>query len=253
MDIGKEKIMSKVIAVTSGKGGTGKSTVCAGLGYTLSKQGHRTLIIELDFGLRCLDIMFGMQNEIKYDLGDVLSGEKEVLEAVSQVPMSSNLSILCAPKTLTTVTAKQIVDICRSIKKYYEYIIIDTGAGINSHVFDIVEQANLILVVSTPDQVCIRDASLMSDEFYKRGNKSQRLLINKMSKRVIGNSLIENLDEIIDKVGVQLIGVVPDDFQMTVATGRGNPIPTDSEALRAFDAISKRLGGEFVPLTIKTS
>ncbi len=93
----------------------------------------------------------------------------------------------------------------------------------------------------------------MSDEFYKRGNKSQRLIINKVSKRVIGDSLVDNLDEIIDKVGVQLIGVVPDDFKMTVATGKGNPIPTDSEALRAFDAISKRLGGEFVPLTVKNS
>ena len=245
--------MSKIIAVTSGKGGTGKSTVCAGLGYTLAKQGHRTLIIELDFGLRCLDIMFGMENSIKYDLGDVLNGKKETLDAIAQVPMASNLNLLCAPKTLTPVTAEQIVEICTSIKKYFEYIIIDTGAGINSHVFDIVEQSNLIIIVSTPDPVCIRDASLMSDEFYNRGNKSQRLVINKVSKRVIGNELVLNLDEIIDKVGVQLIGVIPDDFKMTVATGKGNPIPSDSSALRAFDAISKRLGGEFVPLTVKIS
>lgn len=245
--------MSKIIAVTSGKGGTGKSTVCAGIGYTLAKQGHRTLIIELDFGLRCLDIMFGMDGKIQHDLGDVLNGKKQVLDAVCQVPMASNLSILCAPKTLTTVTAEQIVDICRSIKKYFEYIIIDTGAGINSHVFDIVEQANLILVVSTPDPVCIRDASLMSDEFYNRGNKSQRLIINKISKKVIGSQLVSHLDEIIDKVGVQLIGVIPDDFKLTVATGKGEPIPTDSEALKSFDAISKRLGGEFVPLTVKCS
>lgn len=245
--------MSKIIAVTSGKGGTGKSTVCAGLGYTLAKQGHRTLIIELDFGLRCLDIMFGMDGKIQYDLGDVLSGKKKVLDAVSQVSMASNLSILCAPKTLTSVSAEQIVDICRSIKKYFEYIIIDTGAGINSHVFDIVEQANLILVVTTPDPVCIRDASLMSDEFYNRGNKSQRLIINKTSKKIIGSQLVAHLDEIIDKIGVQLIGVIPDDFKITVATGTGTPMPTDSEALKAFDAISKRLGGEYVPLTVKVS
>ena len=241
--------MAKIIAVTSGKGGTGKSTVCAGLGYTLAKQGHRTLIIELDFGLRCLDIMFGMESSIKYDLGDVLNGRKTVLESVAQVPMASNLSLLCAPKTLTPVKAEQIEEICTSLKKYFEYIIIDTGAGISSHVFDIVEQSNLILVLSTPDQVCIRDASLMSDEFYNRGNKSQRLIINKVSKKVISNSMVANLDEIIDKVGIQLIGVIPDDFKMTVATGKGNPIPTESEALKAFDAISKRLGGEFVPLT----
>lgn len=242
--------MSKIIAVTSGKGGTGKSTVCAGLGYTLAKQGHRTLLIELDFGLRCLDIMFGMDGKIEYDLGDVLSGKKKVLEAVAQIPMASNLSILCAPKKLTTVSADQIVEICRSIKKYFEYIIIDTGAGINSHIFDIVEQANLILVLSTPDPVCIRDASLMSDEFYNRGNKSQRLIINKISKKIIGSELVSHLDEIIDKIGVQLIGVIPDDFKMTVATGKGNPIPTDSEALKALDAISKRLGGEYIPLTV---
>ena len=245
--------MSKIIAVTSGKGGTGKSTVCAGIGYALAKQGHRTLLIELDFGLRCLDIMFGMENSIKYDLGDVLSGKKKALDAIADVPMASNLNLLCAPKTLTSVTAEQIVEICRSIKKYFEYIIIDTGAGINSHVFDIVEQANLILVLSTPDPVCVRDASLMSDEFYNRGNKSQRLIINKISKKVIGDALVTNLDEIIDKVGVQLIGVIPDDFKMTVATGKGNPIPTDSAALRAFDAIAKRLGGDFVPLTVKTA
>ena len=249
----KGKNMSKIIAVTSGKGGTGKSTVCAGIGYTLAKQGHRTLIIELDFGLRCLDIIFGIESNITSDLGDVLNKRKSALEAVTQVPMASNLNILCAPKTLTSVTAEQIVDICRSVKKYFDYIIIDTGAGISSHVFDIVEQANLILVISTPDPVCIRDASLMSDEFYNRGNKSQRLIINKISKKIIGESLVNNLDEIIDKIGVQLIGVIPDDFKMTVATGKGNPIPTDCAALKAFDAISKRLNGDFVPLTVKTS
>lgn len=242
---------SKIIAVTSGKGGTGKSTICAGLGYTLAKQGNRTLIIELDFGLRCLDLMFGVQNKIGYDLSDVLSGKMTALDACSKVPMASNLELLCAPKTLTSVSAEQIYDICRSVKKYYDYIIIDSGAGINSHVFEIVEQANLILVVSTPDQVCIRDASLMSDEFYNRGNKSQRLIINKVSKKVIDNALVKNLDEIIDKVGVQLIGVVPEDFRLTVATAKGDPIPTESDALLAFDAISKRLNGNFVPLTIK--
>ena len=86
--------MSKVIAVTSGKGGTGKSSICSGLGYTLAKQGSRTLIIELDFGLRCIDIIFGMQGKIKYDLGDVLHNRVKPLDAVTQVPMASNLNSL---------------------------------------------------------------------------------------------------------------------------------------------------------------
>lgn len=246
--------MPKIIAVTSGKGGTGKSTVCAGLGYTLAKQGHRTLIIELDFGLRCLDIMLGMGGEVTSDLSDVISGKKSALDAITQVKMASNLSILCAPKNpFSTVTVEQIIDICRSVKKYFEFIIIDTGAGINSHVFDIVAQANLILILTTPDPVCIRDANMMSDEFYNRGNKSQRLIINKVTNKIIGSSLIGNLDEIIDTIGVQLIGVIPEDFSLAVSTGKGQPIPTNSDSLRAFDAISKRLQGDYIPLTIKNA
>lgn len=242
----------KLIAVTSGKGGTGKSSICYGIGFTLAKQGNRTLIIELDFGLRCLDIMFGMAGKVEYDLGDVLSGKKEILDAVSHVPTASNLSILCAPKDpFMTVTAEQIVDICSRIRKYFDFIIIDTGAGINSHVFDIVEQANLILVVTTPDPICIRDATMMSDEFYTRGNKRQRLIVNKLSKKDISSHMVENLDEIIDAVGVQLIGVIPEDFSLKESTGKGIPVPTSAPSLLAFDAISKRLMGESVPLVIK--
>lgn len=244
--------MSKVIAVTSGKGGTGKSSICAGLGYSLSKQGNRTLIIELDFGLRCMDIIFGVKDIIKFDLGHVIEGKCKTLDAVAQVKMSSNLNILCAPENpFMVVTAEQIADICQEIKKYFDYIIIDTGAGINSHVFDIVEQSDLILVVTTPDPICVRDARMMSDEFYKRGNKRQRLIINKVSKRLLGYDLVKDLDEIIDVVGVQLVGVIPEDIELVAATGRGQPIPYGAPSLLAFDAIAKRVRGEDTPLTIK--
>lgn len=242
----------KLIAVTSGKGGTGKSSICYGIGYTLAKQGNRTLIIELDFGLRCLDIMFGMSGRVDYDLGDVLKGKRQILDAVATVPSASNLSILCAPKDpFMQVTAEQVVEICRNIRKYFDYIIIDTGAGINSHVFDIVEQANLILVVTTPDPICIRDATMMSDEFYKRGNKRQRLIINKVSPKDLKSGMINNLDDIIDTVGIQLVGVIPEDYALKEATGKGAALMPTSESLAAFDAISKRLQGDQIPLTIK--
>lgn len=242
----------KLIAITSGKGGTGKSSISYGIGYTLAKQGNRTLIIELDFGLRCLDIMFGMEGIVKYDLGNVLKNNMQVLEAVTRVPSASNLEILCAPKDpFMTVTAEQVVNICRAVRKYYDFIIIDTGAGISSHVFDIVEQANLILVVTTPDPICIRDATMMSDEFYQRGNKRQRLIINKVSPEIIRTKMIKHLDEIIDTVGIQLLGVIPDDFMLKESTGKGKKLPVESPSLEAFDAISKRLTGEQVPLVIK--
>lgn len=242
----------RLIAITSGKGGTGKSSISYGIGYTLAKLGNRTLIIELDFGLRCLDIMFGMEGNVKFDLGNVLKNHMQVLDAVTRVPGVSNLEILCAPKDpFMKVTAEQVVNICRGVRKFYDFIIIDTGAGISSHVFDIVEQANLILVVTTPDPICIRDATMMSDEFYQRGNKRQRLIINKVSPQVITSGIIKNLDEIIDAIGIQLLGVIPDDIMLKDATGKGKKLTVEAPSLTAFDAISRRLMGEPVPLTIK--
>jgi septum site-determining protein MinD len=243
--------MPKVITVTSGKGGTGKSSICTGMGYSLAKQGNRTLIIELDFGLRCIDIMLGMQGKLKGDLADVLDGKCSPMEAVTETEMARNLNILCAPENpFSHVTALQIADICKGVRKYYDYIIIDTGAGINSHVFDIVTQSDLILVITTPDPVCIRDARMMSDEFYKRGNQRQRLIINKLDIRNIKSDIIGDLDDIIDTIGVQLIGCIPNDYELVVATAKGNPIPGTAPSLIAFDAITKRIQGDEMPLTI---
>lgn len=244
--------MSKVIAVTSGKGGTGKSSICASLGFALAKKGHRTLIVELDIGLRCLDIMCGMKGSIPYDLGNILNGTCDIYKATTVVKSANNLNIICAPSDpYATISAEQIKEITDEIRKYYEYIIIDTSAGINKSVFDIVSQSDMILIVTTPDPICVRDAQMMSDEFYKRGNQKQRLIINKVSKNMFKHKLIENLDEIIDTVGVQLIGVIPEDMELGVATARGVPLPGQSLTGLAFTAISNRLRGEDVPLAVK--
>ncbi|MCH5348060.1 MAG: P-loop NTPase [Oscillospiraceae bacterium] len=244
---------SKIIAITSGKGGTGKSSICAELGFALARQGHRTLIIELDFGLRCLDIMLGVKDSIKYDLGSVLKGECDIYKATTNAKeFASNLSVVCAPEDpFAKVDAETISNICNEMRKYYEYIIVDTSAGTNESVFDVVEQSDLILVNTTPDPICVRDARLMSDEFYKRGNKKQRLIINKVDPDIFEADIIIDLDEIIDTVGVQLIGVIPKDNDIVISTGKGKPLPNNSLALRAFDAISKRIKGEDVPLSFK--
>lgn len=245
--------MSKIIAITSGKGGTGKSSICAELGFALAKQGHRTLIIELDFGLRCLDIMLGVKDDIKYDLGSVLKGECDIYKATTNAKnFANNLSVVCAPEDpFAKVDAETISSICNEMRKYYEYIIVDTSAGTNESVFDVVEQSDLILINTTPDPICVRDARLMSDEFYKRGNKKQRLIINKVDPEVFEADIIVDLDEIIDTVGVQLIGVIPKDNEIVISTGKGKALPSNSLAFRAFDAISKRIKGEDIPLSFK--
>lgn len=245
--------MSKIIAITSGKGGTGKSSICSELGFALAKQGHRTLIIELDFGLRCLDIMLGVKDDITYDLGTVLRGECDIYKATTQVKLASNLSIVCAPEDpFAKVDADTISKICTEMRKYYEFVIVDTSAGTNESVFDVVEQSDLILINTTPDPICVRDARTMSDEFYKRGNKKQRLIINKVNPEILKEELVPDLDSIIDTVGVQLIGVIPDDDAVVISTGKGVPLPSSSPSFKAFDAISKRIKGEDIPLTLKT-
>lgn len=244
--------MPKVIAITSGKGGTGKSSISACLGYALAKQGNRTLIIELDFGLRCMDVMLGMKGNIPHDLGDVLEKRCDVYKATTTVKMASNLSVLCAPTDpFASLKPGDIENIISEMRKYFEYIIIDTSAGINNAVFDIVTNSDLILIVTTPDPICVRDGQMMSDEFYKRGNQRQRLLINKANKRIFEFDELDDLDAIIDEIGVQLLGVIPEDSAIPLATGKGIPLSSSSQGFIAFHAISRRLRGEHVPLSSK--
>ena len=228
--------MSQIIAVTAGKGGTGKSTTSANVATGLATLGHKTLLVELDFGLRCLDIMLGIKDKVKHDIGEYLEGKIDILTATTKVDRVDN--------------PEKIMGVCEEMREHFEYIIIDT-AGIGSSVFSVIKAADLILMVTTPDTVCVRDGQMLSDFLYVKNCINQRLVINKVSPNFKGEDILYDLDVVMDTVGIPLIGVVPEDVNIKICGSKGLALPPSCGGYMAYTAIAKRIEGQDVPLTIK--
>lgn len=176
--------MSQIIAVTAGKGGTGKSTTSANVATGLANLGKKTLLVELDFGLRCLDIMLGIKDKVKHDIGEYLEGKIDILTATTKVERVPNLSLVCATRNpFIDINAQKIMNVCEQMREHFDYIIIDT-AGVGSSVFSVIKAADLILMVTTPDTVCVRDGAILSDFLYVKNCINQRLIINKVSPKM---------------------------------------------------------------------
>ncbi|MGN0678179.1 MAG: AAA family ATPase [Oscillospiraceae bacterium] len=243
--------MSQIIAVTAGKGGTGKSTTSANVATGLATLGHKTLLVELDFGLRCLDIMLGIKDKVKHDIGEYLEGDIDILTATTKVERTPNLSLVCATRNpFIDINPEKIMGVCEEMREFFDYIIIDT-AGVGSSVFSVIKAADLILMVTTPDSVCVRDGQMLSDFLYVKNCINQRLVINKVSPRFAEEDTVYDLDEVMDAVGIPLIGVVPEDVNIKICGSKGEPLPPTCGGYKAYTAIAKRIDGQEVPLTLK--
>ena len=242
--------MAQTILVTSGKGGVGKSSSCVFLGYSLASQGKRVLIVELDAGLRGLDIMLGVENKTVYDMGDILLGRCDPYDAVVSSDYQRGLSLLPTPTDhWEELQQGDILWLIQAIADYYDYILMDSPAGFGKGFRIGAAAAELALLVVTPDPVCVRDGYLASVALEQRGVKGQRLLINRVRQQYVKSEL-PDLDTVIDQTGVQLIGVVPEDIWVMKAAARGVPLPSGSKALPAYQNIAKRLLGQYCPLAV---
>lgn len=238
--------MAKIIAVVSGKGGTGKSTVSAALSLSLAATGCRVLAVDLDAGLRSLDLLLDLSDRVVFDLGDVLSGRCLFEDAAVSHGQYADLKLLCPPAdpsvSLDTVQAAELL---RGAAQGFDYVILDLPAGLSLSVRMARELADLITVVTVPDRITVRDTRTTVDVLLAGCKKPCRLIINKVGKETMLAGGLADLDELLDEVGVQLFAVVPFD---PFVNARGRKQLTQ----RVFDAMALRITGRYVPILIRS-
>ena len=239
---------TQIILFTSCKGGVGKSTVCANLAMALARRGRRVLLVDCDFGNRCLDLVAGLSDEVIYDIGDLAFGRVSPERAVIQDRRSENLSFIAAPygfdNRMSTFSFKSTI---RRLAAWgnYDFIFIDTPGGIGEPLQFAASVAHTAYIVVEPTRAAIRAAERTAEFLWLRGVRRRRLVINKL----YGGSVKKAKDEIIsiiDNTCVKLIGVVPYDPELIRAGNEGVLVDEmlSFNITHAFDNIAARTLGE---------
>ena len=238
---------AQCIMVCSGKGGTGKSTVSVLLGACLARLGRKTLLVELDSGLRSVDIIAGVYGRTVYDIEDVLCGRCEGAKAVVPSPLYPGLSVISAPYEGGAVEAAPLGRLLTAMRPYFDFILLDTAAGMGAPFTAASTVADKALLVLTPDPVALRDGKIVAGG---RPQSAVRLVMNRVRRESFGkNAAVADLDECIDTVGVQLLAVIPESRVLQLAGANGTVPPAADPAVVAGQAMAKRLCGQRVPLT----
>ena len=237
--------MGKIFAVTSGKGGVGKSTVAVGLGLTFCRKGEKVLLVDMDEGLACLDIMLGIDEPCIFTLSDILLG-KEISDVVYKSKKNPNIHLIPAPETVGTIDAFAFTNFANTVKDLYDIVIFDFPAGIDFSLYTCLPKETLFMTVAFPDPVTVRDASIVSRKLYELGFNT-RLIINNFQYKLTKNRIHKNIDEIIDQSALRLLGIVPKSDELALLS-INHKLKPRGNAMKAFSRISKRLCGENILL-----
>ncbi len=244
--------MGEVIVITSGKGGVGKTTTTANIGTGLALAGHKVVLIDTDIGLRNLDVVMGLENRIVYDLVDVVEGICRVKQALIKDKRYEGLYLLPAAQTRdkSAVTPEQMINLINELKAEFDYIIVDCPAGIEQGFKNAIAGANRAIVVTTPEVSAVRDADRIVGLLEANELRNPKLLINRVRIDMVKRGDMMSIDDIIDILAIDLIGVVPDDEKIVISTNRGEPAVTDEKSLagQAYRKVTKRIQGEEVPI-----
>ena len=243
--------MARVIVVTSGKGGVGKTTTTSNIGMSLARLGHSTLLIDADVGLRNLDLLLGLENRIIYTGLDVLKESCRLEQAIIQDKRQPKLSFfpLSSNRAEVPIRAENVKNFIDLLQLEFEYILIDSPAGIDSGFLTAIETAKEAIVVVTPEVPSIRDADRVIGILLSKGIKNINLIINRIRPNMVKTDDMMSIEDVQNILGIELLGVVPDSEKIIIASNRGEPIVLESKNClpgKAFDNIARRLNGEDV-------
>ena len=244
--------MSTVIVITSGKGGVGKTTATANVGTGLARLGKQVVMVDTDLGLRNLDVVLGLENRIVYDIVDVVKGNCRLRQALIKDKRYDNMFLLPAAQTKdkTVVNEEEMKELCETLKNDFDYVIIDCPAGIEHGFRNAIAGAEQAIVVTTPEVSAIRDADRIIGLLEAAGLHSPKLIVNRIRTRMVNAGDMLSIEDILDILAVDLLGIIPDDDSVVISTNRGEPAVNDdsSKAGQAFRNIVRRIDGEEVPL-----
>lgn len=246
---------AKIITVTSGKGGVGKTTVSANLAAALAQADKKVVAIDADIGLRNLDVVMGLENRIVYDLVDVVEGRCRLRQAMIKDKRLPELYLIPAAQTRDkmAVSPSDMVALCDQLRPEVDYVIIDSPAGIERGFRNAIAPSDLVLIVTNPEVSAVRDADRIIGLVEAEEKGPPKLIVNRLQPSMVARGDMLSINDILDILAIELIAVIPEDENILISTNRGTPLAlngmgTGSMAAQAFRNLAQRLEGNNVPL-----
>ena len=246
--------MGEVIVITSGKGGVGKTTTTANLGSALAMRGKKVVLLDTDIGLRNLDVVMGLENRIVYDIVDVIEGKCKLRQALIKDKRFTDLFLLPAAQTRDkdAINEDEMIRLTQRLKEEFDYIIVDCPAGIEQGFKNAIAGADRAIVVTNAEISSIRDADRIIGLLESSNIRNPELIINRIRPAMVKRGEMMDVEDILDLLSIDLIGVVPEDENIITQTNKGEPAVANKKAAsgKAYIEIARRILGENVEITI---
>ncbi len=244
--------MSRIIVITSGKGGVGKTTTTANIGSALARSGKSVAVIDADFGLRNLDLLLGLENRVVYTAIDVINGECRLEQALVKDKRQPRLVLLPAAQSRgkESITREQMKEIVTRLSAKFDYVIIDSPAGIEMGFQNAIAPASEALIVTTPEVAAVRDADRVIGLLEANSINNIKLIVNRVKPEMIKADEMMSVDDILEILAIPLIGIIPDNQKVILSSNRGEPLVLDEKLSTpgvTLKNIARRLNGEDVP------